>query len=146
MPAEKLGQPPPLVQSMILADAIHRDPSTKKHSILGTYNAIGSPRFPTAQNPLRLYVALTDAHGPTTLRIRVTDMDEVYGSLHESVHTVNLPDPNQAWELTFAVAAAFPSPGMYRIQLFAGHELLRELRLRVTQNPPSPGLPDDVEN
>lgn len=142
MPVERFGHPPPLVQSMILADGIHQDPGTKKWYILGTHNVVTVSKFP-AQIPLRLYMAITGTHGLTTLRIRVIDIDEAYGPIHESAHTVDLPDPTRVWELTFGVAAAFSATGNYRIQLMSGDELLRELRLRValgTQQPPPSSL------
>ncbi|HZV07545.1 MAG TPA: hypothetical protein VE999_20840 [Gemmataceae bacterium] len=134
MPAEKFGQPPPLAQAMLLADAIHRDPATKKFFILGTYNMLGCPKFPTPPNPLRVYVSMTDMHGQTPVRIRVTDMDEMYGTLCEKTLVVDCPDPNLNVELVFTPDPVFPEPGMYRIQLFADHELLRELRLRLLPN------------
>lgn len=55
MLGEKLGQPPPVVQSMILADWIHRDAVTGKYFILGTYNRMASPIFPTPQSALHIY-------------------------------------------------------------------------------------------
>jgi len=114
---------------MILADYIHRDAITRKYFILGTYNRLGSLKFPTAQSILHLFLAITDTHGPTVLRIRVIDVDDVYGPIHESAHTIDLPDPNQVYEITCNIGVVFPAPGEYRIQLFAGSELLRELRL-----------------
>jgi hypothetical protein len=125
---------------MILADGIHQDPSTKKWYILGTHNVVGVSRFP-AQVPLRLYMAITETHGLTTLRIRIIDVDEDHGPIHESAHTVDLPDPTRVWEMTFGVAVTFPGPGNYRIQLMSGDELLRELRLQVgVGGPASPSL------
>ncbi|HEY7425923.1 MAG TPA: hypothetical protein VH682_16955 [Gemmataceae bacterium] len=143
MPVEKFGHPPPVVQSMILADAIHRDPTTKKYFILGTFNRVGSEKFPTSPTPLHLYMAITETRGLTVLRIRIVDVDELYGPIHESAHTVDLPDPTRNWEMTFSVAVIFPAPGDYRVQLLAGNELLRELRLPVVQAPPRVRPPDE---
>lgn len=138
MPADKLGHPPPIVQSMVLADAIHRDPNTRKYFILGTYHILGCDRFPSVPTPLRLYMSITNAHGLTVLRIRIIDVDDAAGPIHESAHTINLSDPNRVWEMTFNVPVVFPMAGHYRIQLLAGNELLRELRLPVIlAQPPS---------
>jgi hypothetical protein len=141
MPAERFGHPPPIVQSMILADGIHQDPSTKKWYILGTHNIVAVSKFP-ASIPLRLYMAITETHGLTALRIRIVDVDEVHGPIHESAHTVDLPDPTRVWEMTFGVAVTFPAAGNYRIQLMSGEELLRELRLRAVLAA-QPSLPLD---
>jgi hypothetical protein len=134
MPADKLGQPPPIVQAMILADHIHQDPTTGKRYILGTYSRITAKKYPH-QTGLSLYLAITGGHGPTSLRMRIVDVDETIGPLHESVFPVDLGDPNRVYEITFNSGVVFPCPGDYRLQLYAGHDLLRELRL-VTRTPP----------
>jgi hypothetical protein len=141
---EKLGQPPPLVQSMLLADWIHRDAVTGKYFILGTYNRMASPIFPTPQSALHIYLTIIEAHGVTVLRLRVVDVDDVYGPIHESAHPVDLPDPNRVYEFTCNVGVVFPAPGDYRIQLFAGADMLRELRLTV--EPPRLPLRPPVEH
>jgi hypothetical protein len=144
MPAEKLGQPPPIVQAMLLADHIHIDPATGKRYILGTYNQLMGVRFPHIVSRLNLFIALTEAHGPTLLRVRVVDMDEEFGSLVESTHSANMFNPNDLYYFSLTLSVTFPTPGIYRIQLFAENELLRELRLRVDQRQlPAPHSPEE---
>ena len=63
MPEERLGQPPPLVQSMILADYVHRDSMTNKKYILGTYNSVIADKFPYPKS-LCLYLAITNCARP----------------------------------------------------------------------------------
>ena len=130
MPAERLGQPPPIVQSMILADHVHRDSMTNKKFILGTYNSVVTDKFPYPKS-LCLYLAITNAHGPLLLRIRLIDVDDQQSPVYETAYPVDLHDPNNVYELTIGAAVVFPAPGDYRLQLYAGSELLRELRLRV---------------
>lgn len=131
MTADRLGQPPPIVQSMILADYIHRDTMTGKKFILGTYNNIVATKFPYPKPGLCVYLAITDSHGPTVLRMRIVDVDDLEAPIHESAYPVELSDPNQVYEMTFTTSVVFPHSGHYRVQLFATGELLRELRLRV---------------
>ncbi len=137
MPAEKLGYPPPVVQSMILADNVHRDPTTNKKFILGTYNTINAAQFPYTIPRFCLYLAITNGHGSTRLRVRLVDVDEQQTPIHEIAYPVNMADPNMTYETVFTFPVIFPSPGDYRVQLLVGNELLRELRLRVLQSRPS---------
>jgi hypothetical protein len=137
MPMEKLGHPPPVVQAMLLADHIHIDPGTGKRYILGTYNQLMATHFPHAVPRLCLFVALTEAHGPTMLRLRVVDMDEEMGTLVESAHPAPMYHPNDLYYFSFTLSVVFPTPGLYRIQLFADNEFLRELRLQVGLRPPA---------
>ena len=128
MPEERLGQPPPLVQSMILADYVHRDSMTNKKYILGTYNSVVADKFPYPKS-LCLYLAITNAHGPLLLRVRLIDVDDQQSPVFESAYPGDLPDPNNVYEITIGAAVVFPAAGDYRLQLYAGNELLRELRL-----------------
>src|SRR6185437_3275185 len=121
----------------------HRDSITNKKFILGTYNVVSADKFPYPK-ALSVYLASTDAHGPLLLRIRVADVDDQHSPVYETAYPVELPDPNMVYEVTINVAVVFPGSGDYRIQLFAGNELLRELRLRVglasELNKPPPDL------
>ena len=140
MPAERLGHPPPIVQAMILADQVHLDPSTGKKYILGVHNGILSAVFP-AKHAFHMYMAITGGHGRNMLRIRIIDVDDAIGCVTESAFPFDMPDPNRVYETTFNTVAVFPAPGDYRVQLFSGDDLLRELRLRVAlrqaNTPPS---------
>jgi hypothetical protein len=138
MPTDKLGHPPPLVQSMIVADAIHRDASTGKKFILGTFNGIFAAKFPHRNPPFSMYLAITNGHGPTVLRLRIVEIDDPQSPIYESAHPVEMANPNEVLELTVGVQVVFPTPGDYRIQLFAGNEFLREVRLRVVHRPSAP--------
>jgi hypothetical protein len=142
MLADKLGHPPPLVQSMILADHVHQDSLTGKKTILGTHNGIISNKFPAKQG-FCVYIAITEGHGPAMLRMRIVDVDDVIGPIHESILPVDMSDPNRVYEITFSIAAVFPAPGNYRIQLFVDNDFLREVRLRVALR--QPNLPPSGE-
>jgi hypothetical protein len=136
MPAERLGHPPPIVQSMILADQVHIDPSTGKKYILGVHNGILSAAFP-AKHGFHMYFAITGGHGRVMLRIRIVDVDDAIGSITESVFPFEMPDPTRVYDSTFHTVAVFPTPGDYRVQLYSGDDLLRELRLRVALRQPN---------
>jgi len=125
---------------MILADHVHHDSMTGKKYILGAHNGIISSTFP-AKHSFSVYLALTAGHGRVMLRMRIVDADEASGSIQESISPLDMANPNQVYEVTATIAAVFPTPGDYRVQLFVGNDLLREVRLRValrqTNTPPS---------
>lgn len=141
MPADKIGHPPPIVQSMLLADYIHRDALTGKLFILGTFSNILANAYPHTKRAFCTYLSLTGGHGPTVLRMRIADADEEVGAIHESVYPINMPDPNRVCELVFQATVLFPAPGDYRVQLYAGNDLLREVRLRAVLAQPNPHPP-----
>lgn len=135
MPTEKFGQPPPDVQALVLANHVHQDITIGRYYILGTYNQIRCSHFPTPRVPLCLYIAITNAHGYTALRVRVVEVDEllqeVPGPICDTTNPIDLPDPTRIYEFGLNLAVVFPKPGDYRVQLLAGNEVLREAKLRI---------------
>ena len=128
------AQPPPLALSMILADHVHRDLASGKFFILGTYNSVLSSSFPRVCQPLVVYAALTDGHGQVPLRLVLTDADEELGAICAAEGAAEADDPTRVWEVVFLLrGVVLPRPGQYRLQLFSGASLLRELRLEARQ-------------
>ena len=128
------SQPPPLALSMVLADHVHRDPASGKYFILGTYNTLLAPSFPRVCQPLVVYAALTDGHGRMPLRLVLTDADEELGAIYYAEGAAQADDPTRVWEVVFLLrGVVLPRPGQYRLQLFSGASLLRELRLEARQ-------------
>jgi len=54
---------PPYALALVVCDAIWRDPSTGKRTILGCFSVIGAKSFPTKHPIMSVYAAVTDAHG-----------------------------------------------------------------------------------
>lgn len=142
MPAEKLGQPLPNVQALVLANLVHQDTTIGRYYILGTYNQIRCDTFPTPRVPLCLYLAITDAHGYTALRIRIVEVDEFLEEapcpICDTTNPLDLSDPTRVYEFGVNLPVVFPKPGDYRVQVLAGNEILRESRLTVLKAPSSP--------
>ena len=123
----------PYTLAMIICDAIHRDPATRKCYLLGTFSSIAATKFPTQHPQMAVYVALTDGRGKTLLTIRLVSVDEDH-ILGEVKMEVEFADPRIVLDFTLTIAnVTFPEPGEYRLQLFAGTTLLLERRLVVLQ-------------
>jgi hypothetical protein len=118
---------------MVLADNVYREPATGKFFILGTYNSIMAPQYPCRCHPLLVYVALTECRARVPLRLALTDADEEMGAVGVDA-VLEAADPTVMCEGTFHLSGvALPTPGQYRLQLFCGNQLLRELRLEARE-------------
>lgn len=126
--------PPPLVLAMVMADAAQRDPKTGKFSITGTFNILRSAAFPCRHKALAVYLSLIGGHGPVTATLRIVDVDETRPPVLNADFALRFEEPTQwvEWAGEFR-GLVFPEAGDYRLQLFTGGELLRELRLKVRQ-------------
>lgn len=121
----------PYPLAMIISDAVHRDPATGKYTILGTFSSITSKTYPTVHPYLAVFVNLTDGRGVVPLRMRLVDAEEeLEEPLFETEMECDFFDPRIIYEVVMgAKGIAFPHPGEYRLQLFAGEEFLIERRI-----------------
>jgi ribonuclease PH len=125
---------PPYAIAMVVCDFIWRDPGTGKFTILGTFSSIAAAAFPCVHPVMAVFVALTDGRGKTPIKLRLIDVDEENDPLFEGDMDVEWTDPRMIAEIAFVVqGAAFPAPGEYRFQLFAGSESLMERRILILE-------------
>lgn len=129
-------KPPPLCLALVLADAIWRDPSTGKRTILGAFSELASTQFPATHGLLAVHCALTDGYGANTIKIRLVKIGETDDLILEGQSEVQFDDPRMVAELDFHLAnVQFPTPGEYRFQIFSQEDLLMERRFVVRQVP-----------
>jgi hypothetical protein len=127
-----LEQQPPIVLGMILADTILLDVATGKNVIQGTYQALEAATFPFTHPSIVVYVVLTEGYGETSVRLRLTDVDESRPPIFELETVVTFSDPFVVLEVVFReTRVVFPEPGEYRLQLFGAGEPLLERRVQV---------------
>lgn len=142
MSDEKLGPPAPMVLAMIICDAIHQDPATKKCTLLGTFSTITARSFPVVHSALAVHVALTDGRGKTRIRLCLISAEEEQ-PLFSQEGTIQFMDPRVVAEINFGIRnLQIPHPGEYRVQVYANDELLSERRLHVLGlQPAGPSMP-----
>lgn len=141
--------PNPWHLAIVFCDAIFRDPSTGKRTLLGCFSSIVSSTYPATAR-LAVHIALTDGYGKTPLTIRLVHADGEGDPVFEIKAEVDFPDPRIVGELDFTVGpATFSRPGEYRLQLEGrDNEMIVEKRLLVvdpTAESPNPeeGGPDE---
>ena len=111
----------PQALTMMLCDAVWRDPSTGKTFIQGGFTAITAPEFPCAIKKFSAYVALTQISGPVPINLRLIFVDEE-GSDTKDITTaqakVDSYDPLAVAEGEFLFQdVIFEKPGEYRLIL-----------------------------
>ena len=138
MPEKPVEQQPPDVLAMVLADAILQDFASAKFFIHGTYSGIFAQQFPLIYPAISLYLAITNGHGKTEMKVRLVDVDENREPVFEATAGLDFADPLQVLEMVFVARnVRFPEPGEYRIQLLGAGQLIRERRLQVMPIPGS---------
>jgi hypothetical protein len=134
----KLGPPGPVVLAMVICDAIHQDPATKKCTLLGTFSTITARSFPVVHPGLAVHLALTEGRGNTTIRLSLVSSDDEAQVLFSQEGVIQFADPRVVAEINFGIRnLTIPHPGEYRVQVHANNELLGERRLHVFEFRPA---------
>lgn len=128
----KLGPPGPVVLAMVICDAIHQDPATKKCTLLGTFSTITARSFPVVHPALAVHIALTEGRGNTKVRLSLVSSDDETQVLFSQEGVIQFADPRVVAEINFGIRnLTIPHPGEYRVQVHANEELLGERRLHI---------------
>jgi hypothetical protein len=128
----------PYCLAMVLCDGTHRDPTTGKFTILGTFDSFASPSFP-AQIALCIYFAVTDGIGVCKLRIQFVEAkagpidaaidDTVEGRVFRIESELAFDNPLAVAEQAVGIDFMIPAPGVYLCELWANDEMLMQRRL-----------------
>ena len=133
---------PPVVKSFLISDSVIHDRITGKWSIIGVFDRVMAPRFPTFHTPLSFYIKLADAEGLYKIKVELRDMDDRRVGLIEGIQL-------EVKGGGHSVDIGFPAPplwlektGKYQFQLYANDEFLASVPLEVVQvqvpTPPPP--------
>ncbi len=128
------GEPTkPQVLSMMLCDAVWRDPSTGKTFIQGGFTALTAPAFPCAVAKFSAYIAMTQISGAVPINLRLVYVDEEGSGLQDissAQAKVDSHDPLAVAEGEFIFQdVVFERPGEYRLVLECDGDTLLERRL-----------------
>lgn len=127
---------PPYTLAMILCDAAWIDPSTGKKTLLGLFSALMAREFPVTIPTMCIYLAITDGHGKTPIKLRLIDAEEEVAPLGEVAGEIDFQDPRTVYEIVLQLSGVvFPREGEYRFQAFAGNEFLIERRVMLARVP-----------
>jgi hypothetical protein len=124
--------PPPVVLSMALCDYVIVEEGTAKASLIGCFDSVVVPTFPSPPRDFSFAAELTGAHGRgrVSLDIRRPDSDE---SIWWTYADVYFRDRLFVVRYRTRVTdCSFPVAGRYAVMLFVDGELVGQRILAVT--------------
>jgi hypothetical protein len=110
---------PPNVDAFLLCEHVHRDAVTGKYTLVGLWDALRSPQFPTLHGEYGLYFNLTGLNGTYRFGVVILgpDLSQV-GVRFEVREPVTANDPLRRHELGFNLPGLqLPQPGRYTVRL-----------------------------
>ena len=123
----------PYCLAMVLCDGAHRDATTGKFTILGTFSTFQAQRYPTNVE-FTVYSALTDGLGPTEIKLRLVDAKSGIAEnddkpLFEGKLKFDFQGPLMVLESALPINAELPAAGIYHCELYANDSLVMSRRL-----------------
>jgi hypothetical protein len=135
---------PPYCLAMLLCDAVHRDATSGKHTILGTFSRINAASLPQPSQFV-VYMALTDGMGKIPLELRLSHSNAMgEDAPAASAKTeIELPDPLSVLEMVTTIQTVFPKEGVWHCELFCDEDLLMSRRFLVRLKTPNAEQPPE---
>ena len=127
--------PSPTLQALILADLVHRDRETLKTTILGTFNELQSPDFPSTMDQLTYaFMQLTNVRGRVDIALRYVDLSDNKVLLECQGITISGRDPLATVEFAIQIPPyPMPHEGVYVFEVCANDDVIGAKRIRVTK-------------
>ena len=132
----------PKVDALRVAEYTYQDPRTGLTTIYNIFNGIASTRFPTSHQ-LAVFTQVSNVRVPTPLRLRMIDADEAGPPLFEQQMPLPACSALNIINLHYNTSVIIPAPGMYRVQLLTGSDLLHErlVEAKKVDGPRPPAIP-----
>lgn len=123
----------PILQALLVADAIYVDASTGKKIIAGTFNRLVCEDFPaTTVVSKHALISLTDVHRSVEIGLRFVDLSTGESLLELHGLVVEADDPLETVELVVELPPLpLPHAGAYALEVHWQDELLGLLRLYI---------------
>jgi len=123
----------PRCLALVIADAINKDPTTNKHSILGTFGGMQPSEFP-CRAQLSVFFVLVNCHGPCKMALRLVRASEELledEQVFVAEFEVGAKDPLQEVTGAMTFQGEIPQAGVYFLQLVYADYPIMERRLVV---------------
>ena len=111
----------PVANAVLICDRVITEEGTKKKSLIGIFEKIGSTKFPCMHYFMAVYVKLTNALGKYVFRLELVDLDkDKVINKAEIAKEILIEDPLGTHELVFNLnGLKFDSPGKYEFRILA---------------------------
>lgn len=128
-----MNQPVPKANAMLVCDYVITEHGTKKKSLIGIFENIGTESFPFIHSALSVYIKLTDAMGSFKFRLELIHLStQKLAGQGEIPSPVTLPSPLLSHELVFNLRGLrFSDPGDYEFRIYANDRIFGQKKFVV---------------
>jgi len=122
----------PILKAMLLCDLTIVEDRTRKRSLVGLFDSIGSAQFPSVHPSMSVYVQFREIEGVFDFTLELVDL-EVEKVLNKAViKRFQVQDKSRDCELVFnLMAVKFDRPGDYEFRIYVDDSVFGQKSFKV---------------
>lgn len=132
--SERAIEVKPILKAMLLCDQTLVEEGTHKRSLIGLFDRVKVPVFPTVHNSMSVYVQFREIEGTFDFTLELHDIAEDK-TLHKAVvNRFNVKDRSRDCELVFnLLSVRFLHAGEYEFRIFVNESVFGQKSFQVVQ-------------
>jgi hypothetical protein len=122
----------PIALAMVICDAVLRDESTKKPTLVGLFNQITAANLPAIHDRLHVFLSLTNGRGELPCLLQCKDQDE--GVVCEVGGSIRFGNPLEVADVDIEMrGVVFEKEGLYVFEFSCDGQFLTRRRFLVSK-------------
>ena len=122
----------PILKAMLLCDMTIVEERSRKRSLIGLFDSIGSAQFPTVHPAMSVYVQFREIEGVFDFTLELMDLEEEKVLNKAMIKRFQVQDKSRDCELVFnLMAVKFDHPGDYEFRIFVNDAVFGQKSFKV---------------
>jgi hypothetical protein len=122
----------PILKAMLLCDLTIVEERTRKRSLVGLFDSIGSAQFPTVHPSMSVYVQFREIEGVFDFTLELVDLEDEKVLNKAVIKRFQVQDKSRDCELVFnLMAVKFDHAGDYEFRIYADESVFGQKSFRV---------------
>jgi len=122
----------PILKAMLLCDMTIVEERTRKRSLIGLFDSIGSAQFPTAHPSMSVYVQFREIEGTFDFTLELVDLEEEKVLNKAVIKGFQVQDKSRDCELVFnLMAVKFDHPGDFEFRIYVNDSVFGQKSFKV---------------
>lgn len=125
----------PILKAMLLCDLTIVEDRTRKRSLVGLFDSIGSAQFPSVHPSMSVYVQFREIEGVFDFTLELVDLEEEKVLNKAVIKRFQVQDKSRDCELVFnLMAVKFDRPGDYEFRIYVDDSIFGQKSFKVLKN------------
>jgi hypothetical protein len=123
----------PILKAILLCDSTIVEEKTRKRSLIGLFDRVHAPQFPSTHPSMSVYVQFREIQGTFDFMLELYDLNEDKAMNRAVISRFEVADRSRDSELVFnLLSVRFDHAGDYEFRIFVDDQILGQKQFRVS--------------